>query len=276
MAVKAVNDTTGFNSLIFTLLVFGAFPRIFHDSPLSPLITKRAKAINQAIKELRKHMAARQMNAALNIRNGPDPAAYSPMDLPLQSEMRVWRENGGWQGPFKVIAHDGQNVTLELSNGPAIFRFTMVAPYHRSSNQDISGASNDYTSVEDADPSSIVIRPNPVPEALIRRKKGRSKRSRNRSSAAHQIAIAHLFAKKVSDHELAIKLRKSGVIIAPGLPFEEFNNIKVTDFIARNIVAFKRYNPQKHGKSVLLFNSRMMHEIKDKNGKFYEKFRWII
>jgi hypothetical protein len=77
----------------------------------------------------------------------------------------------------------------------------------------------------------------------------------------------------VFDHELAIKLQKSGVIIAPGLFFKEFDNIKVTDFIARDIIAFKRYNPQKHGKSVSSFNSRIMHKIKNKNGKFYEKFR---
>jgi hypothetical protein len=243
MAVKAVNDITGFNGLISTLLVFGAFPRISHDSPFSPSITKRAKAVNQAMKELRKHMAARQINAALNTRNGPDPAAYSPMDLPLQSEVRVWRKNGGWQGPFRVVAHDGQNVTLELPNGPATFRSTMVAPYHRSSDQNISDASNDHTSVKNADPNFIVVRPNSVPEAPVRRKRGRSKGSRNRSSAAHQVAIAHLSAKKVFDHELAIKLRKSGVIIAPGLLFEKSDNIKVTDFIARDVVAFKRYNP---------------------------------
>jgi hypothetical protein len=59
MAVKAVNNIAGFNGLIPTLLVFGAFSRIFHNSPFSPLITKRAKAVNQAMKELRKHMAAR-------------------------------------------------------------------------------------------------------------------------------------------------------------------------------------------------------------------------
>jgi hypothetical protein len=276
MAVKAVNNTAGPNGLIPTLLVFGAFPRISHDSPFSPLITKRAKAVNQAMKKLRKHMAARQVNAALNTRNGPDPAAYSPMDLPLQSEMRVWRKNEGWQSPFRIIAHDGQNVILELSNSPAIFRSTMVAPYHRSSNQDISGASNDHTSVKNADPSSIVVRPNSVPKAPVRRKKEQPKGSRNRSSAAHQVAIAHLSAKKVSNHELAIKLRKSGVIIAPSLPFEKSNNIKITDLIARDVVTFKRYNPQKHEKSVLLFNSRIMHETKNKNGKFYEKSRWVI
>jgi hypothetical protein len=59
MAVKAVNDTTEPNGLIPTFLIFGAFPRISHDSFLSPSITKRAKAINQAMKKLRKHMAAR-------------------------------------------------------------------------------------------------------------------------------------------------------------------------------------------------------------------------
>jgi hypothetical protein len=102
--------------------------------------------------------------------------------------------------------------------------------------------------VKDADSSFIVIRPNPVPETPIRRKKGRPKGFRNQSSAAHQIAIAHLSAKKMFDHELAIKLRKSGVIIAPNLPFEKSNNIKITDFIARDIIAFKRYNPQKHSR----------------------------
>jgi hypothetical protein len=273
MAVKAVNNTTEFNGLIPTLLVFGAFPRISHNSPLSPSIIKRAKAVNQIMKKLRKHMAARQVNAALNTRNRPNPAAYSPINLPLQNEVRVWRENGGWQGPFRVIAHDGQNVTLELPNGPATFRSTMIAPYYRSSDQDISGAFNDHTSVEDANSSSIVVRPNSVPKAPVRRKKGRPKGSRNRSSAAHQVVIAHLSAKKVFNHELAIKLRKNGVIIAPGLPFEKSDNIKVTNFIARDIVAFKRYNPQKHGKNVPLFNSRIMHKIKDKNGKPYEKSR---
>jgi hypothetical protein len=74
------------------------------------------------------------MSAALNIRNGPDPAAYSPMDLPLQSEMRFWRENGCWQGSFRVVAHDGQNVVLERFNGPATFQFTIITQYYRSFN----------------------------------------------------------------------------------------------------------------------------------------------
>jgi hypothetical protein len=36
IAVKALNDTAGPNGLVLTLLVFGTYPRINSDSPLSP------------------------------------------------------------------------------------------------------------------------------------------------------------------------------------------------------------------------------------------------
>jgi hypothetical protein len=35
MAVKAINDTAGYDSIVPTLLVFGAFPRITHIDPLA-------------------------------------------------------------------------------------------------------------------------------------------------------------------------------------------------------------------------------------------------
>jgi hypothetical protein len=60
------------------------------------------------------------------------------MKLPLQSEMRVWRKNKGWQSPYKVLAHKGHNVTLKLPNGPISFRSTIVAPYFKGDDQDIS------------------------------------------------------------------------------------------------------------------------------------------
>jgi hypothetical protein len=76
--------------------MFKAYPRISHNSPLSPTIIKRAEAIRKTIAEMRKLTAFRQMSVALNARNGPDPAARDPIKLPLQSEMRVWRENKEW------------------------------------------------------------------------------------------------------------------------------------------------------------------------------------
>jgi hypothetical protein len=52
MAVKAVNNTTGPNGIIPTLLVFGAYPQITDMDPLSPLIVQRAQAIHVATKEI--------------------------------------------------------------------------------------------------------------------------------------------------------------------------------------------------------------------------------
>jgi hypothetical protein len=40
IAVKAVNNTAGPNSLVLTLLVFGAYPRISTLNPSAPTITQ--------------------------------------------------------------------------------------------------------------------------------------------------------------------------------------------------------------------------------------------
>jgi len=52
MAVKVVNDTIGPNGLVPTLLVFGAYPQITEQDPLSPVIIKRAEAVCIVIKEI--------------------------------------------------------------------------------------------------------------------------------------------------------------------------------------------------------------------------------
>ena len=52
MAVKAINNLAGLNSIIFTLLVFGAYPCIIKDFLLLLFITKQTKAIYKAIKEV--------------------------------------------------------------------------------------------------------------------------------------------------------------------------------------------------------------------------------
>jgi hypothetical protein len=64
-----------------TLLVFGAYPRITRDSPLSLAIIERAKAIYKAIKEVRRLNAERQVKEALAIRNGLN--TKSLLTLPL-------------------------------------------------------------------------------------------------------------------------------------------------------------------------------------------------
>ena len=52
MAVKAINDSAGPDGIIPTLLVFRVYPRITKIDALLPSVTKKAKAIRTATKEV--------------------------------------------------------------------------------------------------------------------------------------------------------------------------------------------------------------------------------
>jgi hypothetical protein len=92
MAVKAVNDTAGPDGLVPTLLVYGAYPRMTNLDPPAPSIIDRATAIRKAMSEIAKLQAKQAVSSALNHCNGPD--ITSVHDLPLNSEVLVWRESG--------------------------------------------------------------------------------------------------------------------------------------------------------------------------------------
>jgi hypothetical protein len=61
------------------------------------------------------------------MRNGPDTKIT--LDLPLQSDVRVWREKDGWQGPYKLLATEGETCTINMPYRPTKFRSTVVKPY---------------------------------------------------------------------------------------------------------------------------------------------------
>ena len=52
MAVKAVNNTTGPDGLVPTLLVYRAYPRISNLDPPAPSITERVAAIQKVMAEI--------------------------------------------------------------------------------------------------------------------------------------------------------------------------------------------------------------------------------
>jgi hypothetical protein len=81
MAVKAINDSAGPDGIVPTLLVFSTYPRLTEIDPPSPSVTKRAKAIRAATKEVRRLYAERQVKDALAIRNSPD--TKNTLDLPF-------------------------------------------------------------------------------------------------------------------------------------------------------------------------------------------------
>jgi Reverse transcriptase (RNA-dependent DNA polymerase) len=129
-AMKAINDTVGPEGLAPSLLVFGAYPRINQLDPPSPSVSQRARTIVKAMNEARKAHAARDVQDALATRNGPSTEAVR--DLPLGSYALVWREgrNRYWEGPYRIIAQDGESSTLEMENGTADFRNTSLKPYY--------------------------------------------------------------------------------------------------------------------------------------------------
>jgi hypothetical protein len=72
IVIKAINDLVGPDSIIPTLLVFGAYLRITNNSLLSPITIKRAEAIRKASNKVRKFYTKRYIEDTFRIRNGPD------------------------------------------------------------------------------------------------------------------------------------------------------------------------------------------------------------
>src|SRR5277367_3233693 len=100
--------------------------------PPAPSITQRATAIKRAMEEVSKIRAQRQVDNALNQRNGPSVTAIH--DVPLNSDVLVWREgnagqSGKWTGPFKLLGIDRETCKVQLPSGPTDFRTTTVKPY---------------------------------------------------------------------------------------------------------------------------------------------------
>ena len=80
--------------------------------PLSLSVIKRTEAICTAIKEVRRLYAKRQVKDVLAIRNGPDTKIT--LDLPLQSDVRVWREKEGWKRLYKLIVINGETYIVNI------------------------------------------------------------------------------------------------------------------------------------------------------------------
>ena len=178
-------------------------PRMTTESPPAPSMVKRSEAIQKATKALRKLTAERQVADALNTRNGP--ATADMLALPLQSEVLVWRESDGWNGPYKIASIDGHNVTVDMVNGPVTFRSTVVKPYYRPDHL-WSDPDAPYTPKETHEPQE----PMAVPMAAQPRKRGRPPRLKEQTQGtrvhhqerAGRSRASHQATKRWSDHNI--------------------------------------------------------------------------
>jgi hypothetical protein len=87
MAVKAINDTTGPDGLVFTLLVYGAYLRMSNLDPPAPSITEQTATIQKAIAKIVKLQAKQAVNSALHHRNGLNTTPVH--NLPLNSKVLI-------------------------------------------------------------------------------------------------------------------------------------------------------------------------------------------
>ena len=281
MAVKAVNDTAGPDGLVPTLLAFGAYPQMTQISPPSIDIIQRAEAVKKAMAEIRKLNAKRQVEDALGMRNGPN--IVDTLQLPLTSDVRVWREGAGCTEPHKLLARNDDDTacTVEINDRPVIFRITSVKPYYQNKNTEIPAAE---LSIEEGKELQRDDADEYNPEANVSvapRRRGRPKGSKSKPSFAPNLEVKYngsifLSDKENADAALAVRLRKEGKILTPGAPFELSDQAEIEALIGNGVFRFETYDTAKHGKSTR-FKARLVHEIKGKGtDKPYEKSRLVV
>lgn len=296
-ALKCCNDTMGPNGLIPILLVFGAYPRTTSASPPSPDVSQRARAIEKAMRALREVSARRQINEAIATRNGPDIGVN--LDMPLSSDVRVWRETTQqWAGPYKLISVDERSCVVARDRDQLLeVSITAVRPYHVDSNQVTSNPQEEEEPGETIQPAAeapeiildeiVVAVPTddeeeaiaeraPMPPPTRRRGRPRRQTPIRQFITSNEVINTFHTAKEKADFELAVKLRKEGVITTAGKPYEGSDLIEADTLRDRGVYRFILYDPEKHAK-LRIFKSRMVREIKGKGTpQPYEKSRHVI
>lgn len=297
MAVKAVNDTAGPHGLVPTLLVFGAYPRMIELDPPAPSVSQRAKAVRKAMAEITKIRAKRAVNDALNHRNGPNTGPVH--DLPLNSEVLVWREgktsySGRWDGPYKLLAIEGETCKVQMPSGPTSFRSTVVKPNLRAetnpengpnadSNSDpghvthdlvrpshdnnndqepFTGPEQPVRSYEDSEEDTIVAEvPTDQPIDPPRRKRGRPRK--------------HLVAVNIIRADLSFSFRPGRVDGVRPTQFEDSRRTELNGLLTRGV--FEAVHVNTVPPATRKYGTRWVDEVKHAGtDKVFEKSRLVI
>jgi hypothetical protein len=93
IAIKAVNNTTGLNGLIPTLLVFSTYPQITTTNTPFLTVTKRGKVITKAIKQITELHAKKQVINALKQQNRPNIS--DTLNVLISKDVLIYKENKG-------------------------------------------------------------------------------------------------------------------------------------------------------------------------------------
>ena len=268
MAFKAINDSVGPNGLVPTLLVFGAYPRMV-ESDTTPTITQRAVAMRKAMDEVRKSIASRQINDALNTRNGP--STDSIHGLSLNSPVLVFREGnagqtGSWKGPFRLISMQDESIIVELPSGPTKFRSTSVKPYYHLNpeNEFPNAAENEIPNNAESDPTNHEPQ-NPESDPISEPVSAPVKRGRGRPRK-HPAQANLCFVMKEDENQFPMK---------KGNQFTASRQKEISGPLEKGVFKIVQFEDIPAGARV--FNSRFVDEIKNAGTeKAFEKSRLVV
>ena len=287
MSFKAINDSVGPNGLVPTLLVFGAYPRMTELDAPSPSITQRGIAMKKAMDEVRKCTASRQVNDALNTRNGPSTAAVH--DLPINSPVLVYREgnvgqSGEWKGPYNLLSIQGESVIIELPHGPTKFRSTSIKPYFIGSisidnqqpehpvlnspaqTEETSSAGIPQTEAPPADVPPIKESAPLASLASVKRSRGRPRNYPEQANIAAPSDICFL----IDESDIFIKNAD-----APPVQYTVSRQKKIAGLLKKDV--FKVVTSADIPSNTQIFNSHFMDEVKYAGtDKAYEKNRLVV
>jgi hypothetical protein len=160
MAFKAINDTAGPDSIVPTLLVFGAYSRLVESDTLSLTVSYCATVLKKAMEEVQKLRAKRQVNNALNYCNRPSTSVIK--DLLLNSDVLVWRETlgnkaGHWTGPFPLLGTNNEDCIVTLPSRLTTFRSMTVKLYFAEKDQENQPAQPGTTDQENEDSITVKL-----------------------------------------------------------------------------------------------------------------------
>lgn len=190
--------------------------------------------IQKAMKTWRTTQAKRPFNDAINTRN--DPSFHEILLLPLQSQVCIWRQKSAWQGPYKIMAADRHNTTIEMTEGPFTFGSTVVKPCYRDYDYSLE-SSLPNNNAEDpitatASPSLLVARPKGF---------GKSPESKNKLKSTN---LVFLKKKENSAYKLSLKLRVKGTISTSSPHLRNLILVKLAILLAEVSSNLKVVTPQ--------------------------------
>ncbi len=220
-------------------------------NPPASSISQRAMTIEKAMTEMRKFRAERQVADALNIRN--DLIVTPIHDLPLNSDVLIWREDKKWIESFKLLDMNDEICKIELSSESIDFRSTVIKSFLIESISDVESTDENVQSTES------------------------SSDDENQNIALTRLTQARRLSLRYQNFaDITVFLQDDEEISSTStLTFADSRRKEINELLKRQV--FEIIIISEVFKDVCIFNFRFVDEIKHSDtSQAYEKSRLVI